>query len=78
MNTSTVCIQDKNGKHWNTLCSSSFTAPEVRNIQRHLEAARKSPITYHFLDLPTAVIMVDGKPYVEMTDDELLTELGVL
>ena len=76
-NTSTVCIQDKNGKHYNTLCSADYTAPEIRNMQRHLEAARKHPEAYSFLDLKTAVIMVDGEAYGQLSadDEELLKQL---
>lgn len=90
MTTSSVYIQDKNGKHYKTLCGADYTAPEIRNMQRHLEAANKNPTLYHFLDLPTCVIMVDNKPYAgrdyardsankaaydTMTDDELLKAL---
>jgi hypothetical protein len=53
MTTSTVCIQDKNGKHWNTTCSSAYTDPEIHNMQRHLDAATKHPEMYRFLDLAT-------------------------
>ncbi len=76
MKTSTVCITDKTGKKfWNTLCSSDFTAPEVRNMQRHIVAALQNPEQYKFLDLPSAIILVDGEEYVEMTDENILAEL---
>ncbi len=77
-NSATVCIQDKNGKHYNTLCSADYTAPEIRNMQRHLQMAAKHPAQYGFLDLASAVILVDGKPYDAFTseDDELLKQLG--
>ena len=78
-NSATVCIQDKNGKHWNTLCSADYTAPEIRNMQRHLQQAAKHPAQYQFLDLASAVILVDGEPYAPVftsEDDELLKQLG--
>lgn len=75
--TSTVCIEDKNGKYWNTLCSSDFIAPEIRNMQRHLDLAKLNPDKFKFLDLDTAKILVDGVPYARLSveDDKLLTEL---
>ncbi len=80
MTNASVCIQDKNGKHWNTLCSVDYTAPEIRNMQRHLQQAAKYPNQYHFLDLATAVILVNDNPYAPVftsEDDELLKQLGV-
>jgi len=77
MATATVCIQDKNGKHYNTLCGADYTAPEIRNMQRHLDSAHKNPKAYHFLDLTTAIIMVDGvAPGLSEEDDALLASLG--
>lgn len=75
----TVCIQDKTGKHYNTICGADYTAPEIRNMQRHLEYARKKPNAYHFLDLDSCVILVNDVPYKpELTteDYELLEQLG--
>lgn len=82
MNTSTVSIQDKNGKYWNTLCATEFVSSEIRNMQRHLDAAAKHPNAYRFLDLATAIILVDGVPYQstddDISDNELLKALGLL
>lgn len=80
MSNSTVCIQDKNRKYWQTLCSSDFVEPEIRNMQRHLENAVKYPSKYDFLDLDSSVILVDDKIYSPQTfenlsDDELLNQL---
>ena len=74
-----VYITDKSGrKMWDTTASPMSTASEIRNLKRHLEAAIKNPEAYRFLDLDTAVIMLDGEPYggpQVMTDDQLLTNL---
>lgn len=74
-----VCIADKNGVHFNTICSPDYSNSEVRNMKGHLNAASKNPKAYHFIDLNTATIIVDGMPYGEgdMCDDELLMALGV-
>ena len=45
-NSATVCIQDKNGKHYNTLCSADYTVPEIRNMLRHLAQAELYPARY--------------------------------
>ena len=77
--TSTVCIIDKNGKKmFNTLCGADYAAPEIRNMKRHLDLAAKYPAQYHFIDLDTAIILVDGFPYLDTftdADNDLLTEL---
>ena len=55
--------------------------PEIHNMQRHLEQAKKHPKAFAFLDLATAVILVNGKPYSpnvdaeDMSDEELLKQL---
>lgn len=73
-----VYITDKTGrKMWNTTASPMSTMSEVRNLSRHIEQARKYPEHYKFLDVATAVVMVDGQAPVEMSDEELLAELGV-
>jgi hypothetical protein len=73
-----VHITDKSGrKMWNTMASPMSTPSEIRNLKRHLEAAAKHPEMYPSLDLATAAIAVDGEPLVEMSDNELLAELGV-
>lgn len=73
--TSTVCIHDKNGKHFNTLCGQGYEHAEIQNMQRHLARAKANPSHYAFLDLATSVILVNGEPYVDISDDELLKEL---
>lgn len=71
-----VYVTDKTGvKMWNTTASPMSTPSEVRNLSRHIEQARKHPERYKFLDVATAVVMVDGQAPVEMSNDELLTEL---
>ena len=81
MNTSTVSIQDKNGKYWNTTCSSAYIDSEIRNMQRHLDATAKHPNAYRFLDLATAIILVAGVSYQSaddnLSDSELLQALGL-
>ena len=82
MTSSTVCISDVTGKkYFNTLCSAKYASSEIRNMGRHLEQAKKHPLQFRFLDIPTAHILLDGKPIspiaFNMTDDELLTALGV-
>lgn len=72
---SKVCIKDKNGNHFNTLCSPDYTAPEIRNMRRHLDMAAKHPDLYKFLDLLTAKIVVDGEDYLDISDEQLLAEL---
>ena len=78
----TVCIQDKNGRYWNTTASPYATQSEINNMQKRLEQAKKHPNAFAFLDLQTAVIMVNGEPYQpntateEMGDEELLKALG--
>lgn len=73
-----VYLTDKSGKKmWDTTASPMSTDSEIRNLKRHLEMAAKHPARYSFLDLATARIMVDGEPLIEMSDDELLAELGV-
>lgn len=77
-----IHITDKTGKeHFKTLASPMSTMSEIRNLQRHLEQAKKYPKAYTFLDVATAVIMLDGLPYgvpvSGIDDDALLKELGL-
>ena len=50
-------------------------------MQRHLDQAAKYPNAYRFLDLATAIILVDGVPYQstddDISDNELLKALGL-
>ena len=84
MTTSTVCIRDKNGKYWNTTCSTEYIDHEICNMQQHLDAAAKYPERYRFLDLASAAILVNGTPHhvasdntIDMPDEELLKALGL-
>lgn len=71
-----IWITDKNGgKHFNTVCSEVYLAPERRNLERHIAQAAKYPAQYKFLDLATARIVTDAD--CAMSDDELLAALGV-
>lgn len=76
-----IYIMDKSGrKMWDTTASPMSTMSEIKNLQRHLEAAARHPEQYKNLDLATAVIMLDGDVYGEaltMNDDELLKDLGI-
>lgn len=74
-----VYITDKTGeKRFNTIASPSSTMSEIRNLQSHLREAKKRPQMYKFLDIESAMIMIDGEQYKESltTDDfDLLGEL---
>lgn len=77
-----IYITDKTGmEHFKTLASPMSTMSELRNLQRHLEQAKQRPMAYTFLDVATAVIMLDGLPYgvpVSGLDaDAMLKELGL-
>lgn len=68
-------ITDKSGKFfWNTIASKEFHAPEIRNLERHLAAAKRCPQAYQFLDVDTAHIVQDGERM--MTIDEILAGLA--
>lgn len=84
MSEDNVWITDKSGKrYWNTHCSVGHADPEIRNMQKRLEQAKKHPQAFAFLDLETAVIMLNGEPHSpnvdteDMSDDELLAQLGL-
>lgn len=77
-----VSITDKTQKvFFKTTASPMATMSEVRNLKRHLEQAKANPKAYHFLDVPSAVILLDGTPYAEPVApteqelDALLAEL---
>lgn len=77
-----IHITDRTGKeHFKTLASPMSTMSEIRNLQRHIEQARQNPQAYKFLDVATAVIMLDGLPYgapvSDIDADALLAELGL-
>lgn len=79
MTTTEVYITDKSGeRYFNTLCCSAYAMSEVRNLEQKIKQARQRPDLYHFLDVETASVMVDGECgdyFAKMTDDELLAEL---
>lgn len=74
-----IYITDKNGKKlWNTSVSTRYAFSERKNLEQHLKNAEKHPQLYKFLDLPTAkIVQIDGESLPEMTDEELLKELGL-
>jgi hypothetical protein len=76
-----VCITDKSGKqHFKVSASPMSTYSEIKNLKQHLEAAKKNPAHYKFLDVATAVIMLDGTEYesgATVDYDEFLAELGL-
>ena len=69
-----IYITDKSGKKFfSTTASPMATMSEIRNITRHLNAGASS------FDKATALLMMNGEPYVDgqqMSDDELLEALG--
>ena len=76
-----IHITDKSGREF-FCCNASpmSTMSEIRNLKRHIENAKRSPDMYKFLDIATAVIMLDGLPYgepCEIDADQLLAELGL-
>lgn len=65
-------------KFFVTKASPLSVMSEINNLKQHLKQAIKYPHLYKFLDLTTAVIMVDGHKYNERLtdlDDILLDEL---
>lgn len=80
-----LCITDKSGvEHFKCTASPMSTMSEIRNLKQHLAAARKQPSYYKFLDVESAVIMLDGEVYSEqesiLSDDDIdnmLKELGL-
>ncbi len=77
--TTTIYLTDKNGKkHFNTLCSTTYASSERRNLERHIAQAKATPERYSFMDVASIRIeQIDAEPLPEMTDDEILAELGV-
>jgi hypothetical protein len=63
-----------------TVASPMSTMSEIRNLQNHIETAKMFPLAYGFLDVETAVLMLDGLPYGDASEidaDALLKELGL-
>lgn len=51
-------ITDKNGcEMFKEICGKGFEESVKRDLQRHLDIAKKNPAYYHFLDVPTAKIV---------------------
>lgn len=80
-NWSTLYITDLTGKvFFHTIASPMSTMSELRNLKRHIEQAKANPKAYKFLDVASAVVMLDGMPYgepCEIDADALLKELGL-
>lgn len=77
-----LCITDKTGQQWyKTTASPMSTISELRNMKRHLQYAVEFPEHYQFLDIDSALILLDGVPYCQsirnLDDDTLLKELGL-
>jgi len=54
-----VFITDKNEcQMFKEICGEEFAESVKRDLQRHLDAAKKNPAYYHFIDVPTAKIVV--------------------
>lgn len=54
-----VFITDKNEcQMFKEICGEEFVESAKRDLQRHLDAAKKDPEYYHFLDVPTAKIEI--------------------
>lgn len=76
-------ITDKSGKEFfKTTASPMSTFSEIKNLKRHIEQAKANPKHYKFLDVETAVIVLDGDVYSEreiivddLSYDELLQNL---
>lgn len=76
-----VCITDKSGKEmFKCIASPMSTQSEINNLKKHIAHAKVNPRIYKFLDVETAVIMLDGTPYESVSNidcDALLAELGL-
>ncbi len=80
-----IHITDKTGKvMFNTVASPMSTMSEIKNMKQKLAQAKALPAQYHFLDIDSAVIMLDGSVYSEqesiLSDDDIdsmLAELGL-
>jgi hypothetical protein len=67
-----VYITDKSGKKFfNASTSPMATFSEIKNLKRHLEQAKTMPQHYKFLDVATAVIMLDGTVYSEPSASDI-------
>lgn len=72
-------VTDKNGgKYWSRIASPMSTQSEINNLKRHLEAAKHHPKQYSFMDIESAVIILNGAPLastMSKEDEELLDAL---
>jgi hypothetical protein len=79
-----ICITDKSGKEFfKVVASPMSTYSEIKNLKRHIEQAKSNPEAYKFLDVASAVIMLDGSLYSDPAEgsidaDALLAELDAL
>lgn len=78
-----IHITDKSCKvMFNTTACPTGTMSEIRNLKRHIAQAKANPEHYKFLDVATAVVMLDGVVYSEpelSADDidSMLAELAM-
>jgi hypothetical protein len=63
-NWNNIYITDCNGgKHFKCIASPLSTMSEIKNLQTHLKNAKTHPKMYAFLDIDTAFIVLNDKPY---------------
>ena len=73
--TTELWITDKTGKEsFKTLCSTEYHTSELRNLQQHVDYAKKRPELYNFLDVNSMEIVVRHADE-QKSDEELLAEL---
>lgn len=76
-----IYITDKTGvKFFKTTASPMSTMSEIRNLSRHLEAIKAKHPSWAMvgIDASTAVLMLDGEPWLsldDILDDDLLAML---
>jgi hypothetical protein len=78
-----VYITDISGKKFfDTIASPLSTMSEIKNLTKHMDNAKKYPLSYKFLNTDTMQLMLNGEPYIKtstgvflQSDDELLKEL---
>lgn len=59
-----LSITDKTSQQFfKTTASPMSTPSELKNLSRHLAQAVDNPKAYHFLDIDSAYILLDGVPY---------------
>jgi hypothetical protein len=78
-----VWITDKTGRRFfNTSASPMSTPSEIKNLKRHLDQSKTYRSHYSFLDIDSAVLMLNGTVYYNPSApaidvDSLLAELGL-